>query len=184
MADIEAGRYDCVLVIGVEQERNVPGTQAPKYLGAAAWIGHEGQDAKFMWPYMFSELADEYDRRYGLDNRHLHAIAELNMRNAKANPLAQTRGWTSARAASPPTTPTTRSSRVGCGAPTVARSPTAPPACSRSPTASRKKPHAASPAGATAPPGFPAGRSDHSQGQPYVFPHVRQVIKTPSAVGI
>jgi len=65
MADIEAGRYDCVLVIGVEQERNVPGTQAPQYLGAAAWIGHEGQDAKFMWPYMFSELADEYDRRYG-----------------------------------------------------------------------------------------------------------------------
>ena len=32
MADIEAGRYDCVLVIGVEQERNVPGTQAPQFL--------------------------------------------------------------------------------------------------------------------------------------------------------
>ena len=29
MADIEAGRYDCVLVIAVEQERNVPGEQAP-----------------------------------------------------------------------------------------------------------------------------------------------------------
>ena len=39
-----------------------------------------------MWPYMFSELADEYDRRYGLEHRHLHAIAELNMRNAKAQP--------------------------------------------------------------------------------------------------
>ena len=85
MADIEAGRYDCVLVIGVEQERNVPGTQAPAHLAAAAWIGHEGQNATFMWPYMFSELADEYDRRYGLDDRHLHAIAELNMRNAKDN---------------------------------------------------------------------------------------------------
>jgi acetyl-CoA C-acetyltransferase len=93
MADIEAGRYDCVLVIGVEQERNVPGAQAPKNLAAAAWIGHEGQDAKFMWPYMFSQLADEYDRRYGLDDQHLRAIAELNMRNAKANPLAQTRKW-------------------------------------------------------------------------------------------
>src|SRR5580698_5607452 len=46
MADIEAGRYDCVLVLGVEQERNVPGAQAPGYLAAAAWIGHEGQDAK------------------------------------------------------------------------------------------------------------------------------------------
>jgi len=93
-AEIEAGRYDCVLVIAVEQERNVPGADAPKHLGAAAWIGHEGQDAKFMWPYMFSQLADEYDRRYGLSDQHLHAIAELNMRNAKGNPLAQTRGWT------------------------------------------------------------------------------------------
>jgi acetyl-CoA C-acetyltransferase len=93
MADIEAGRYDCVLVIAVEQERNVPGGEAPGYLGAAAWIGHEGADAKYMWPYMFSQLADEYDRRYGLNDAHLHAIAELNMRNAKANPLAQTRGW-------------------------------------------------------------------------------------------
>ena len=92
-AEIEAGRYDCILVLAVEQERNVPGQDAPKHLGAAAWIGHEGQDATFMWPYMFSQLADEYDRRYGLDNQHLHAIAELNMRNAKSNPLAQTRTW-------------------------------------------------------------------------------------------
>ena len=46
-----------------------------------------------MWPYMFSQLADEYDRRYGLDESHLRAIAELNMRNAKDNPLAQTRSW-------------------------------------------------------------------------------------------
>src|SRR6476660_9610220 len=92
-AEIEAGRYDCILVLAVEQERNVPGKDAPKHLGAAAWIGHEGQDATFMWPYMFSQLADEYDRRYGLDNQHLHAIAELNMRNAKDNPLAQTRKW-------------------------------------------------------------------------------------------
>jgi acetyl-CoA C-acetyltransferase len=94
MADIEAGRYDCVLVIGIEQERNVPGTEAPRHLGAAAWLGHEGQAATFMWPYMFSQLADEYDRRYGLDDQHLRAIAELNMRNAKDNPLAQTRAWT------------------------------------------------------------------------------------------
>jgi acetyl-CoA C-acetyltransferase len=93
MADIEAGHYDRVLVIAVEQERNVPGDLAPRYLGAAAWLGHEGQDAKYMWPYMFSQLADEYDRRYGLDEAHLHAIAELNMANAKDNPLAQTRGW-------------------------------------------------------------------------------------------
>jgi acetyl-CoA C-acetyltransferase len=37
-ADIEAGWYDRVLVIGVDQERNVPGSEAPKYLDAAAWM--------------------------------------------------------------------------------------------------------------------------------------------------
>jgi hypothetical protein len=56
-----------VLVVGIEQERDVPGSQAPRHL-AAAWIGHEGQDAKFMWAYMFSQLADEYDRHYGLND--------------------------------------------------------------------------------------------------------------------
>jgi acetyl-CoA C-acetyltransferase len=93
MAEIEAGRYDCALVVGAEQERNVPGDVAARNLGAAAWIGHEGDDAKFMWPYMFSVMADEYDRRYGIDSQHLSAIAELNFRNAKANPNAQTRAW-------------------------------------------------------------------------------------------
>ncbi len=93
MAEIEAGRYDCALVVGAEQERNVPGDQAAQNLGAAAWIGHEGQEATHMWPYMFSLLADEYDRRFGIDERHLSAIAELNFRNAKDNPNAQTRAW-------------------------------------------------------------------------------------------
>ncbi|MER5888187.1 acetyl-CoA acetyltransferase [Streptomyces sp. NPDC001941] len=94
MADIEAGRYDCALVIGVELEKTVPGDEAARHLGAAAWVGHEGEDATFMWPYMFNELIGEYDRRYGIDDRHLQAISELNVRNARANPLAQTRGWT------------------------------------------------------------------------------------------
>lgn len=93
MAEIEAGRYDCALVLGAEQERNVPGAEAATHLGAAAWVGHEGQQATFMWPHMFDLLADEYDRRFGLDDRHLHAIAELNLRNAKDNPNAQTRTW-------------------------------------------------------------------------------------------
>ncbi|MGS2642139.1 acetyl-CoA acetyltransferase [Streptosporangium sp. LJ11] len=94
MADIESGRYDCALVLGLELERTVPGDLAAGHLGAAAWVGHEGQDAKFVWPHMFSALADEYDRRHGLDDAHLRAVAELNFRNARANPNAQTRGWT------------------------------------------------------------------------------------------
>jgi acetyl-CoA C-acetyltransferase len=178
MADIEAGRYDCVLVIGVEQERNVPGSEAPKHLGAAAWIGHEGQDAKFMWPYMFSELADEYDRRYGLDTRHLHAIAELNMRNAKGNPLAQTRGWTfgpGSFAADDTDNPIVegRLRRTDCSQVTDG-------------TAGvllvsdrlRKDRHARIAGWGHGTAGLSLqAKFDRSQGQPYVFPHVRHVVE-------
>ena len=93
MADLEAGRYDCALVLGVELERNVSGAQAAQHMAAAAWVGHEGQDARYMWPWAFDQVADEYDRRFGLDDAHLRAIGELNLRNARDNPLAQTRGW-------------------------------------------------------------------------------------------
>ncbi|WP_067572628.1 acetyl-CoA acetyltransferase [Nocardia acidivorans] len=93
MADLESGRYDCALVIGAELEKTVPGNQAAAYMGAAAWAGHEAQDTDLVWPTMFAAIAEEYDRRYGLDPAHLHAIAELNITNARVNPLAQTREW-------------------------------------------------------------------------------------------
>lgn len=93
IADLRAGNYDSALVLGVELEKTVPGDTAAQHLGAAAWTGHEGADATFMWPYMFSRVADEYDRRYGLDDGHLAAISALNYANAKANPNAQTRDW-------------------------------------------------------------------------------------------
>ena len=93
MADLRAGNYRTALVVGLELEKTVPGDTAAQHLGAAAWTGHEGQDAKFMWPYMFAEVADEYDRRYGLDDAHLHAIAAINLANARKNSNAQTRDW-------------------------------------------------------------------------------------------
>src|SRR5690606_37227619 len=34
---------------------------------------------------------DEYSARHGLDHAHLWAISELNIRNARRNPRAQTR---------------------------------------------------------------------------------------------
>lgn len=94
MADLEAGRYDCVLVLGVEQERNVPGEVAARHLGAAAWVGHEGEGARYLWPHMFSRIGDAYEERWGLRREHLTAIARKNLGNARANPLAQTRTWT------------------------------------------------------------------------------------------
>src|SRR6185312_9163756 len=94
IADLRSGAYRTALVVGIELEKTVPGDTAAEHLGAAAWIGHEGTDAKFMWPNMFARVADEYDKRFGLDETHLRAIAQLNFANARSNPNAQTRGWT------------------------------------------------------------------------------------------
>lgn len=101
IADLRSGAYDSALAIGVELEKTVPGDTAAAYLGAAAWTGHEGGDARLMWPYMFSRVADEYDRRYGLQDIHLDAISTLNYANARANPNAQTRSWVVDAASNP-----------------------------------------------------------------------------------
>jgi len=93
MADIAAGRYDLACVLGVELMRNVPGHQASIHLGTAAWSGREAQDATHVWPYLFSELGCEYERRYGLHYDHLGEIARINYENARVNPNAQTRTW-------------------------------------------------------------------------------------------
>lgn len=94
IAELEAGFYDVACVVGVEEMRNVHGDQAAAYLGAAAWAGREAQGARYLWPHLFSTLADVYAERYGLDHAHLMAIARTNYDNAKKNPLAQTRAWT------------------------------------------------------------------------------------------
>jgi len=93
MAEIEAGRYDCVLVMGAEEFKNLSGDVASQNQNSAAWRDREDIDCRFMWPAVFGLLADEYDQRYGLDRQVLNAIAEINYRNAKDNPRAQTRKW-------------------------------------------------------------------------------------------
>ncbi len=93
MAELEAERYDVALVLGVEQERTMPGSQAARVQTAASWVGREYRDVEFVWPHTFDALADEYDRRFGLDDGYLRAIARLNRNNARTNPSAQTRSW-------------------------------------------------------------------------------------------
>ena len=92
-AEIEAGRYDTACVVGLEMMRNVSGQQAAVNLGAAAWTGHELQDATYLWPRAFSDLGEEYQRRWGLKYEHLMRIAEINFANGRKNPNAQTRQW-------------------------------------------------------------------------------------------
>lgn len=92
-ADLESGRYDVALVVGVEVMRNVPAQQAAANLGSAAWVGREAQDAEYVWPAMFAEIADVYDARYGLDHEPLGRFAEIAFANARRNPYAQAREW-------------------------------------------------------------------------------------------
>ncbi|MEL6365719.1 MAG: acetyl-CoA acetyltransferase [Pseudomonadota bacterium] len=93
-AEIEAGRYDLVAVLGVEMMRNVPGDQAAKNIGGPAmWSGHEWQDVRYPWPAVFADLGDEYERRWGLKFEHLAEISRINFENARRNPNSQTRKW-------------------------------------------------------------------------------------------
>jgi acetyl-CoA C-acetyltransferase len=94
MAEIEAGRYETALIVGAEEFKNLPGDISSQNQNAAAWQGREDIECTFMWPAAFGLLAAEYEKRYGLDRRHLNRIAEINYGNAKRNPLAQTRRWT------------------------------------------------------------------------------------------
>jgi acetyl-CoA C-acetyltransferase len=92
-AEIEAGRYDCALVVGVEQMKTVSAAQGGDYLGTAAWYELEAKGVEFPFPKLFGKLGDEYATRYGLDDRHLGHLAAKNYGNAKRNPRAQTRTW-------------------------------------------------------------------------------------------
>ncbi|WP_280334768.1 acetyl-CoA acetyltransferase [Nocardia wallacei] len=93
MAQLEAGHYDVVVVAGAELMRNMPGQQAARYLGSAAWVPDELSDEVLPWPGLFARIAEETANRYGLDHQHLNAIAEINRTNALRNPWAQTRRW-------------------------------------------------------------------------------------------
>jgi acetyl-CoA C-acetyltransferase len=92
-AEIEAGRYDCSLVVGVEQMKTVNPKTGADYLGTAAWYEREAEGVEFPFPKLFGRLGDEYDKRFGLKEEHLAHISAVNYSNAKRNPLAQTRSW-------------------------------------------------------------------------------------------
>lgn len=92
-AEIEAGRYDLALVVGVEQMKTVDPAKGGEFLGTAAWYEREAKGIEFPFPKLFGRLGDEYDRRYGLKDEHLAHISAINYSNAKRNPSAQTRNW-------------------------------------------------------------------------------------------
>ena len=90
-AEIEAGRYDCAMIVGVEQMKTVSPAIGGDYLGTAAWYELEAKGVEFPFPKLFGRLGDEYDKRYGLKDEHLAHIAAVNYENARRNPRAQAR---------------------------------------------------------------------------------------------
>lgn len=92
-ADLAAGRADVALVVGVELMRADGGFAAQAALSAAGRAHDEVVGLEHPWPKLFSDVADEYDRRYGLDHVHLAAIGRKAFANARRNPLAQARTW-------------------------------------------------------------------------------------------
>ncbi len=188
MAEIEAGRYDCVLVLGVEEFKNLPGDQASANQNAAAWQGREDIACTFMWPAAFGLLAAEYERRYGLDRQYLNRIAELNYGNARRNPLAQTRKWQfdalsftdddqanpvdGAGLAAPGLRPDHRRRlRRGAGLGAV---------CARTCETQRHDAAGSATHRRLGPPqcrAAPEGQARTQRHAPYVFPHVRQTIE-------
>lgn len=92
-AEIEAGRYDCAAVVGLEQMKTVDTVTGGDFLGTAGWYERECKGKDYPFPRLFGHLGDEYDKRFGLKDEHLAHISSVNYSNARRNPLAQTRGW-------------------------------------------------------------------------------------------
>ncbi len=187
MAEIEASRYDCVLVIGAEELKNLPGDVSSANQNAAGWQGREGIDCRFLWPAAFGMMGFEYERRYGLDRRFLNRIAELNYGNARRNPLAQTRNWsfeakkfTDDDEANPMIEPGTR--RQDCGQITdgacalvLASGRFATEHAARHALDAGRLPRISGWGHRTV--GLRArDKLERSRDQPYVFPHVREAI--------
>jgi acetyl-CoA C-acetyltransferase len=92
-AEIEAGRYDLVSVVGLEQMKTVDTVTGGDFLGTAGWYERECKGKDYPFPRLFGRLGDEYDKRFGLKDEHLAHISAVNYSNARRNPLAQTRNW-------------------------------------------------------------------------------------------
>lgn len=95
---IMAGEYDVAIVVGWELMKTVDSITGGDYLGYAAYYEKEGKNIELPFPKLFGKLAEETLRKYpNLDKtRYMDALARIsviNYKNAKRNPLAQTRKW-------------------------------------------------------------------------------------------
>ena len=90
---IQAGFYDCVLVVGAEQQKTMSPAEGSDVLGAAADYHREKPAyGEFMFPKLFGRIAELYMQRYpALTEHDLARVAVKNYSHARLNPLAQMR---------------------------------------------------------------------------------------------
>lgn len=93
LADLQSGRYDTALVVGIELMRNKSAVEAQAQLGVAALVPEETAGIAYPWPKLLSDVGEEYARRYGIDTTHLRALARNNFECARRNKHAQAREW-------------------------------------------------------------------------------------------
>src|ERR671929_54617 len=65
-AEIEAGRYDLAMVVGVEQMKTGDAPRGGVFRGTPAWSDRGGGEISYPSPKLFGRLGEEYDRRFGL----------------------------------------------------------------------------------------------------------------------
>ncbi len=96
-AEIEAGRYDVALVIGIEQMKTVDPQKCGEFLGTAAWYEKESKGIEFPFPKLFGQLGVAYMDRFGLNHDYYSKcqsyLSDLMFDNARLNEKAQTRNW-------------------------------------------------------------------------------------------
>lgn len=97
ISKIRLGDIDLAVVVGLELMKTVDSSICGDYLGTAAYYQKEAAGKEYPFPKLFGRLADAYIERYPIgETRYMDALARIsdkNYRNAKANPLAQTRKW-------------------------------------------------------------------------------------------
>ena len=96
-AELEAGRYQVALVIGIEHMKTADPLKCGEFLGTAAWYDREAKGIDFPFPKLFGQLGSEYIARFSLNNEHYAEcqsyLSDLMFNNARLNGKAQTRDW-------------------------------------------------------------------------------------------
>lgn len=90
---IAGGVYDCVMVVGAEQQKTMSSLDGSNVLGSAGEYAQEKAIyGDFMFPKLFGKIAEVYAQHYPeTTETDLARVAVKNYAHARLNPLAQTR---------------------------------------------------------------------------------------------